>query len=808
MTHYQWLQDRGISASTADAAGVKPGVVYFPDLGRKTRAIFFQYRQGWKARSYPDKAFVSGGNFKADFWGLEEVLAAGSNTVLIVEGELDRLSLIEAGLPPHQILAMPNASTGLDYVAAALSDGLGAAKRFVWCGDADEAGYRARDALIKIVGVSRFWHVTWPEGIKDANEMLVKDGAQALRDLVADGALPWPQDGLFRLSELPTPPELTIWTPTIPGFDGRIHLAPRTLSVVTGQPGHGKTMLFNQIWYEIAKTYGITCCIASFETGPKPHIRRQLRTLITGKLEIDQTDFEKAQADAWIESHYLFIQHTEQRPTLEWFLDCAETAVIRHDARVVQLDPWNRMEAMRLPRESESEYILRCLRALYVFAKDMNCHMQIVAHPAKMDGPRRNMAPTLEDISGCYSSDTEVLTRRGWLKHEEVTLEDEIACFDPAHEILQWDRPSKIWQYDYDGEMHHHKYRGGDLLVTPNHRMIVKHGSGSGAWEFKQSDDLFGDKWFVPQSAYWETCDAWNGLVPSVLDNGYDQESFWSYVGWWIAEGWVGSANGLHISQRENNSQQIKDIMDKMGLDFSYSVDVPKKGAKGTLPIWKARVSVKSHPDLTRWIVTHCGRGAANKRIPAEVFVLPVEYQLLVFDGLMAGDGHAHRAGWSYATISSGLADDVQRLAIQLGYTAQKRRLPDPVNPKHRVRYQVNINARARSSLHPYRNTKVILYKGKVWCLTVPTGAYITRRNGWASICGNSKHWENVVDQGFVIHRPHMFEGTVQKTETTLKHMKARYEELGYPCQIMLNYDLQQRKYVPLSTGLTGEDFD
>jgi len=309
----------------------------------------------------------------------------------------------------------------MDYLHNALQEGLGRVKRFIWCGDADPAGFALRDQMLAVIGAARFWWVQWPEGIKDANDMLVCEGEQALRDLILNGALPWPQEGLFRLSELPTPPPLTIWKPSIGGFEDRIHLAPRTLSLVTGQPGHGKTMCFSQIWFDIAKTYGISCAIATFETRPKPHVRRQLRTLLSGKLEYEMTDAEQRQADAWIEEHYLFMMHKEHRPTLEWFLDCAETAVIRHGAKVVQLDPWNRLEASRLPKESETEYVLRCLRALYVFANDMDCHVQIVAHPAKMDGPRRNQPPTLEDISG--SKHWENIVDQGFVIHRPQMFE-------------------------------------------------------------------------------------------------------------------------------------------------------------------------------------------------------------------------------------------------------------------------------------------------------------------------------------------------------------------------------------------------
>jgi twinkle protein len=425
-----WFRERGISVETLNRAQVASGTL------KGKSYIFYDYGDnGWKARTFPEKEFTAKPGFKPDFWGLPEVLAANPDLVFIVEGENDRLALIEAGISPYQILAAPNASTGLEYAHNACQAGLGRVKRFVWCGDADEAGYRLRDHLIKIVGVARFWHVTWPDGIKDANEMLLHEGAAALHDLVMNGALPWPHEGLFRLSELPTPPPLTIWTPDIPGFEDRIRLAPRTLSVVTGQPGHGKTMLFSQLWFEIARKYDLTCCIASFETGPKPHLRRQIRTLMSGKLEIEMSEQEQAQVDAWIDAHYLFIVHQEQRPTLEWFLDLAETAVIRHGARVVQLDPWNRLEAMRLPRESETEYVLRCLRALYVFAKDMNCHMQIVAHPAKMDGGRRNLAPTLEDISG--SKHWENIVDQGFVVHRPHMFEGTVQKTETAFRHLK-----------------------------------------------------------------------------------------------------------------------------------------------------------------------------------------------------------------------------------------------------------------------------------------------------------------------------------------------------------------------------------
>jgi hypothetical protein len=57
---------------------------------------------------------------------------------------------------------------------------------------------------------------------------------------------------------------------------------------------------------------------------------------------MQMSDEEIRYSDRWINDHYLFMVHPEQTPTLGWFLDMAETAVVRRGARIIQLDPWKR----------------------------------------------------------------------------------------------------------------------------------------------------------------------------------------------------------------------------------------------------------------------------------------------------------------------------------------------------------------------------------------------------------------------------------------------------------------------------------
>lgn len=460
-----WAQDRGISAQTLELLGVGSGMTFFPDLERKSEALFFRYDDGWKARSFPEKSFVAGKGFKLAFWNLARVLAANAPEVYVVEGELDACALVEAGVPPDRILSVPNGAKakpvddpkearGYSYVEEALAAGLKRAKKFVWCGDADDSGHALRADMVRLLGAARFWFVDWPEGCKDANDLLKSDGPEALLDRVTDGAQQWPVQGLYRLFDLPEPAPLTLWRPGFAEWESRVMLAPRTLSVVTGHPGHGKTALWCQIWFQIVRAYGIPACIASFETRAKPHLRRQLRTLLTSKLERDMNEEEVHKADNWINDRYLFLVHPDQRPTLEWLLDMAEIAVVRHGARIIQVDPWNRVEAARTRDETETEYIGRCLRTLHVFAHDMNCHVQIVAHPAKMDSVRRGTAPGLEDISG--SKNWENMVDQGFVVYRKDVFDGvnrKTEC-DLMHRKARFDElgyPCKL-QMDYQIE--------------------------------------------------------------------------------------------------------------------------------------------------------------------------------------------------------------------------------------------------------------------------------------------------------------------------------------------------------------------
>ena len=106
--HYEYLAGRGISRQTADRAKLFSANKWFAKLGRSTDSIGFPYfRNGAlvaaKYRSIEEKDFTQEGGGAHDFFGLEHV--EKGQPLIIVEGEMDCLSAMEAGL--NNVVSVP-----------------------------------------------------------------------------------------------------------------------------------------------------------------------------------------------------------------------------------------------------------------------------------------------------------------------------------------------------------------------------------------------------------------------------------------------------------------------------------------------------------------------------------------------------------------------------------------------------------------------------------------------------------------------------------------------------------------------------
>lgn len=358
-----------------------------------------------KYRGILDKTFRQDGG-KQFFWNID-ILADDSlaaEPLIITEGEFDALAAIQCGFP--RVMSVPNGApskaetASLGYLTE-VEDQLRKMPEIVLAFDDDDAGANLLHDFSIRLGKARCKWLKYPKGCKDLNDALRLYGAKGVAETIKRAQ--WVQvDGLYRMSEVPPAPRKIVHPIGIKGFEPHFNLRLGDFCVVTGIPGHGKSAFVDDFVSRVVSDHGMAAAVASFEQELASDHRRNLRTWYSGKLEKNMTTAEKAAADAWINKSFLFLLPNEEDDvTLEWVLEKAAVAVIRHGVKIVVIDPWNEMDHIRDKGETLTEYTGRAIKEFKRFAKKYGVFVCIVAHPAKLQRNKDGTypVPTLYDIS-------------------------------------------------------------------------------------------------------------------------------------------------------------------------------------------------------------------------------------------------------------------------------------------------------------------------------------------------------------------------------------------------------------------------
>ena len=413
-----WLRARGITEEVVKRAKIDAGTVYMPQVEEDVYAIQFPYfRDGEciniKYRQTDAKNFRMYGGAERILYGHDDI----AETTIIVEGEVDKLSLAVAGhwnaVSVPDGAPSPNTkeySSKFDYLDAA-KDKLDSVKWFILAVDNDAPGQKLEEELARRLGRERCRRVIWPVGCKDANDVLLKHGKEALVACI-DQAKPYPLAGVFEVLDLSDkvtaiyergmpPAAPTGWR----ALEGLYSVRPGELTVITGIPSHGKSAFLDAMMINLARKEGWSFGVFSPENQPlEMHVSKLAETVVgkpftqghTERMNVDERD----QAIAWLHQHVKFILPGE--PSVECILSLAKALVFRYGIRGLVIDPWNEVEHSRPPELSETEYISRCLSRIRAFAREHAVHVWVVVHPTKLlkDKDGQYPVPTPYDCAG------------------------------------------------------------------------------------------------------------------------------------------------------------------------------------------------------------------------------------------------------------------------------------------------------------------------------------------------------------------------------------------------------------------------
>lgn len=424
---YDYLSKRRISRAIVDRYKVGFGSRFMPQTGREEPVIMFPYyRDGElinvKYRTI-NKHFCMEKDAEKIYYGLDDI--AGADEVIICEGEIDKLSFAEAGLANCLSVptGAPSATVGagkvdLDHDAAGYAyvgacwDRILVKTPIILAVDGDAKGVTLQAELARRYGPARCKVVAWPEGCKDANDVLVQHGGEKLRELVLL-AEPLPIEDVFLPSRFHEAVKGIFKDNLFTGYgvgwrsaDEIFRLLPGSLVCVTGMPSHGKSSWIDAVVLNMVLNHGWKSLMISFETPPAIHCAYFISRLVgkpffPGDYE-RMSEFERDESLTWL-SEYIMLGRAEAgAPTPEWILEKADAAVIRYGIKIIVVDPWNEIEHHR-PREmTETEYISVTLQKFRRFAQARGVVFIVIAHPTKLrkDDSGEYPVPGPYDVSG------------------------------------------------------------------------------------------------------------------------------------------------------------------------------------------------------------------------------------------------------------------------------------------------------------------------------------------------------------------------------------------------------------------------
>lgn len=426
---YRGFEGRGIPRTVLDAEGVhwvtatcqacrrpKAGGKEDEDEGTPVGAIAFTYRKDQRhvhtKYRHPDpndpehkrKHFWTDGGTERPLYGYDDLVAMpDGGTLVVVEGEIDRLSVVTAELPPGWACVSipdgainPGSRAGLklaclddDRVEAAFRR----AGRIVLATDADDPGQNLGDELLARCPIKeRVYRVLWDDGINDANDCLKHLGPAYLRQKL-ETAEAAPVEGIIVLEDIDADilrfyedglprGQSTGW----PNIDHLFKILPGEFWVLHGVTGAGKSSWVNALLCNLTRLHGWNFGVCSPEWNPESLHAIALMETWVGKpfdkerypgVAMSREDLHRGRA--WLRRHATFIN--PRKKDVDSILERASIAKFRRGMDVFVIDPWTELE--HEGGRDKLAYIDRSIEKIEDWARDTSTWTLLVCHQPK-----------------------------------------------------------------------------------------------------------------------------------------------------------------------------------------------------------------------------------------------------------------------------------------------------------------------------------------------------------------------------------------------------------------------------------------
>lgn len=325
----------------------------------------------------------------------------------------------------------------------------------------------------------------------------------------------------------------------------------------------------------------------------------------------------------------------------------------------------------------------------------------------------------------CHDTETEALTRRGWLRYDQIRDGDEVLSYVDG--AARWSPIISRVEREHDGEMVTVENQSISLNVTPNHRILCKkrqRNQWPESFGYIPANDLVG-RISLPVS----------GTAPST-DVALTDDQI-ALAGWILTDGsiyWKGNSPKITIYQSKNGAE-IERLLSSLNLAHRHSIrDRTITEVCGRVlraepsPQHEWTLTADASRDVLEWV-------PEKGRLPDWAHDLSARQFGVLLDSIVAGDGCWDGINPSAKRVavvhgSEPFLSSLQAVAVQHGWYAR-------ISVARGTDCRLNLCRRDDVQFDTRVAVKRTMYSGRVWCLTVPHGNFMIRRNGAAHFSGN-----------------------------------------------------------------------
>lgn len=415
----EYLSKRKISENTIRYADIQSdihGNIVFNYYDESDVLVNVKYRPSHKIQKGEPKCwFQKGTSFTPVLFNMNK--CDPSKPLYIQEGELDCLSVIEAGYT--NVVSVPNGSQNMQWIEENW-DWLEQFPKIIIWSDNDEPGIKMRKEAIHRLGSWKTYYIEITDRvpdeytekhpelkgklIKDANELLFYYGKEKVLSYL-NNPLELPIEHVTDLSiaeDFDIENTEGLYT-GIRDLDNQIYkLVFGTVNIITGLSGSGKSVFVNQIAICQALQQGYDVFVFSGEL-PTPHLKNWVETNLIGRENIKMKD-----------NHVRYFNPTARDKMREWYAGrvmvyddsydtTAKSILVKMEemarkfgTKVFLIDNLMMID-LECTEESRLQAEKNFVKNLIFFAKKINVLVFLVAHPRKIGNGLR---VTKEDIAG------------------------------------------------------------------------------------------------------------------------------------------------------------------------------------------------------------------------------------------------------------------------------------------------------------------------------------------------------------------------------------------------------------------------